>query len=207
MAGDLDPKTIVRLGYDSASRLYRDDDDFPSAYAPWIARLSEAVPPGGQLLDLGCGCGVPVARELARRGVAVTGIDISEVQIARARELVPNACFMEADACDVNFAPSTFDAVCSLYTLIHLPQDEQRLVIERIGQWLKPAGLFLATVGHLAWTGAQDNWLGGTAPMWWNHPNAATYREWVEAAGMTVLDQRFIPDGASGHTLILAAAY
>ncbi len=150
---------------------------------------------------------MPVARELASRGVAVTGIDISEVQIARARELVPNACFIEADACDVNFAPSTFDAVCSLYTLIHLPQDEQRLVIERIGQWLKPAGLFLATVGHLAWTGSQDNWLGSTAPMWWNHPNAATYREWVEAAGMTVLDQRFIPDGASGHTLILAAAY
>jgi SAM-dependent methyltransferase len=201
---DLDPKAVVRSGYDRASWLYRGDDDFPQPYAPWIARLAEEVPSGGQLLDLGCGCGVPLAREMARRGIGVTGVDISEIQIARARELVPNATFIEADACDVDFDSAAFDAICSLYTLIHLPHDEQRLVIERIGRWLKPGGILLATVGHTAWTGTQDNWLGGSAPMWWSHPDQATYRTWIESAGLTVLDQQFIPDGPSGHTLFIA---
>jgi SAM-dependent methyltransferase len=204
MVGDLDPKATVRLGYDSASRLYRGDDDFPERYSPWIARLAEELSSGGHLLDLGCGCGVPLARELSHRGIAVTGVDISEVQIARARELVPNATFIVADATVVTFTPARFDAVCSLYALIHLPQDEQRLVIDRIGQWLKPGGLFLATVGHTAWTGEQASWLGGSAPMWWSHPDEATYRTWIEAAGMTVQDQRFIADGLSGHTLFIA---
>jgi 2-polyprenyl-3-methyl-5-hydroxy-6-metoxy-1,4-benzoquinol methylase len=95
--GDGDPRAIVRVGYDSASMLYRGDDDFPEQYAPWIARLAGGVRLGGRLLDLGCGCGVPVARELVRHGVSVTGVDISEVQIARAHQLVPHGVFVVAD--------------------------------------------------------------------------------------------------------------
>jgi SAM-dependent methyltransferase len=93
--------------------------------------------------------------ELSRRSIAVTGVDISEIQIARARELVPNATFIVADASAVNFAPASFDAVSTLYALITSLMTIQRLVIDRIGQRLKPGGLFLATVGHTAWTGEQ----------------------------------------------------
>jgi hypothetical protein len=101
---------------------------------------------------------------------------------------------------------ATFGAVCCLYTLIHLPQDEQRLVIDRIARRLKPGGLFLATVGHTPWTGEQANWLGGSTPMRWSPPDETTYRAWIESAGMTVLDQQFIPDGPSGHTLVITTA-
>lgn len=202
---DHDPKAIVRMGYDSVSRLYRGDDEFPAVYADWIARLAESTARGGRLLDLGCGCGVPVARELACRGAEVIGVDISEVQIERARQLVPGATFLLADAFEISFAEASFDAVCSLYALIHLPQDEQQKVIARIGQWLRPGGLFLATVGHRQRTGEQARWLGGDEPMWWSHPDQATYRNWIEAADMQVLDQQFIAEDASGHTLFVAA--
>jgi SAM-dependent methyltransferase len=201
---DPDAKAIVRLGYDSVSLRYRGDDDFPEPYVGWIARLAESTSPGGRLLDLGCGCGVPVARELSRVGVAVTGVDISEVQIDRARQLVPAATFVVGDVADISFAPASFAAICSLYALIHLPQDEQGRVIERIGQWLEPGGLFLATVGHTAWTGEQDRWLGGSASMWWSHPDEATYRGSIESAGLEIHDQQFIADGSSGHTLFAA---
>jgi 2-polyprenyl-3-methyl-5-hydroxy-6-metoxy-1,4-benzoquinol methylase len=195
---------IVRVGYDSASLLYRGDDEFPEPYADWIARLKEIAPPGAQLLDLGCGCGVPVARELALYGTSVTGVDISDVQIARACRLVPNGSFLLADMAEVSFAPTSFDAVCSFYALIHLPHDEQRRVIERIGQWLKPGGVFMATLGHTAWTGEDSRWLGGDAAMWWSHPGEATYRSWIESAGMSVRAQLFVPEGSSGHTLFVA---
>ena len=68
----------------------------------------------------------------------------------------------------------------SLYTLIHMPLDEQPPLLGRIGRWLRPGGWFLATTGHQAWTGTEDGWLGGKVPMWWSHADAATYRAWIE---------------------------
>jgi hypothetical protein len=32
--------------------------------------------------------------------------------------------------------------------------------------------LLLATTGWTAWTGTEDNWLGGPAPMWWSQADA-----------------------------------
>src|SRR5256712_12700469 len=87
-----DPKTIVRRGYDLVSRAYRADDADDGMYADWLDVLEKRIEPGSSVLDLGCGCGVPVARRLAR-GFAVAGVGLSPVQIARARELVPTANF------------------------------------------------------------------------------------------------------------------
>jgi SAM-dependent methyltransferase len=134
------------------------------------------VPAGGVVLDLGCGCGVPLTRDLAGGGYAVTGVDLSAVQVERARRLVPAARFLHADATEVAFPASSFDAVVSLYALIHLPLDEQPPLLGRIGRWLRPGGWFLATTGYRAWTGTEDHWLGGDAPMWWSHADVATYR-------------------------------
>jgi SAM-dependent methyltransferase len=162
------------------------------------------VPAGGAVLDLGCGCGVPLARDLAGAGYAVTGVDLSAVQVERARRLVPAARFLHADATQVGFPPSSFDAVVSLYTLIHLPLVEQPPLLDRIGRWLRPGGWFLATTGHRPWTGTEDHWLGGDAPMWWSHADAATYRAWIEQAGLPVIAQEFVPEGDGGHALFWA---
>jgi SAM-dependent methyltransferase len=89
-----DPREIVRRGYDVLSYHYRGDDAGEGGYAPWLARLRRQVPAGGSVLDLGCGAGVPVARALAADGFTVTGVDLSEVQIRRARQLAPLARFL-----------------------------------------------------------------------------------------------------------------
>jgi SAM-dependent methyltransferase len=52
------------------------------------------VPAGGAVLDLGCGCGVPLARDLAAGGYQVTGVDLSVVQVEGARRLVRAARFL-----------------------------------------------------------------------------------------------------------------
>jgi SAM-dependent methyltransferase len=189
----MDPKDIVRRGYDALSYRYRGDAEEPAPYATWLAQLRERVPAGGAILDLGCGCGVPLARDLAGVGYAVTGVDLSAVQVERARQLVPSASFLHADAAQVGFPPSSFDAVLGLYALIHLPLDEQPSLLGRIGRWLRPGGWFLATTGHRAWTGTEDGWLGGEAPMWWSHADAATYRAWIEQAGLAVVAQGSFP--------------
>lgn len=200
----MDPKDLVRRGYDELSHRYRGDAEGPASYATWLAQLRERVPAGGAILDLGCGNGVPLARDLAAVGYAVTGVDLSAVQVERARQLVPAARFLHADATEVSFAPASFDAVVSLYLLIHLPLEEQPVLLGRIGGWLRPGGWLLATAGQHAWTGTEDNWLGGRAPMWWSHADAATYRSWIERAGLAVVAQETVPEDDAVHALFWA---
>jgi SAM-dependent methyltransferase len=150
---DADPVDLVRSGYNSIPRAYRGDDDPAREYVPWLAGLLERIPGRGQVLDVGCGCGLPVARRLAAAGHQVTGVDISDVQVERARRLVPGAVFLRGDATDLDFPPGSFDAVVCLYALIHMPLDRQPLLLRDIARWLRPGGWLLAVTGQDAWTG------------------------------------------------------
>jgi 2-polyprenyl-3-methyl-5-hydroxy-6-metoxy-1,4-benzoquinol methylase len=199
-----DPADLVRSGYNALSRHYRADDDSPDDYDPWLASLRDRLPARGQVLDIGCGCGVPVARTLAAAGHQVTGVDISDVQIERARQLVPGTTFIRADVTETYFPPGSFDAVICLYALIHMPLDRQPRLLQNIARWLRPGGWLLVSTGQDAWTGTQDNWLDGPATMWWSHADAVTYREWILQAGLEITSQQFVPEGDSGHALFWA---
>ena len=148
-----DPKELVRRGYDALSLRYDQAYGAETKYQSWISELSGRLPAGGTVLDLGCGSGVPVARALTAQGHHVTGVDISDVQIRRARELVPQAEFIRADATAVDFASASFDAVVSFYALIHIPLDEQLPLLRKVAGWLRPGGWCLGTTGYWAWTG------------------------------------------------------
>ncbi|MCZ9342254.1 methyltransferase domain-containing protein [Streptomyces sp. TRM76130] len=199
-----DPKDLVRRGYDAVSPRYDEAYGAETKYQSLLGDLCQRIPAGGSVLDLGCGSGVPVARTLAAAGFRVTGMDISEVQIRRARERVPGADFIHADATAVSFGAASFDAVVCLYVLIHMPLAEQPPLLRKIAEWLRPGGCFVATTGHGEWTGSEENWLGGGAPMWWSHADAATNREWIGQAGLTVEREEFVPEGDGGHALFWA---
>ena len=94
---DLEPKKVVRESYNRISRAYRGNAiSRDGGYFWWLAMLTPLLQPGDPVLDLGCGCGIPVAQELART-FRVTGVDISEVQITRAQALVPEATLLCQD--------------------------------------------------------------------------------------------------------------
>ncbi len=81
-----------------------------------------------------------------------------------------------ADVTSLNLDVASLDAVVCLYTLIHIPLDEQPALIQRFGRWLRPGGWLIATVGYQALAGIEDDWLGCGAPMWWSRTDADTYR-------------------------------
>lgn len=203
-----DPKDIVRKGYDKISYAYRADEEDESAkqYHAWLDEmLPHLIGAEGQrpvVLDLGCGCGIPVAKRLAST-CEVIGVDISEVQIERARKLVPEANFICSDMSALAFAPRQFDAVVAFYSIIHVPLEEQPELFRKIAGWLKPGGLFMATLGSKAWTGTEDNWLNAGATMYWSHTGEETYKQWLAEPGFAVLWTRFVPEGDGGHLLVL----
>ncbi len=204
-------RDLVRRGYDTISRAYRDDSGAPAAgsaermsrYADWVADLAALLPVHATVLDLGCGNGLPGARLLADRGWQVLGVDFSAVQVGRAARLVPAARFIRSDITELAIRPGSLDAIVSLYTLIHLPLADQRQLIPRLRDWLRPGGYLLVIVGAERWTGV-DNFLG--AEMFWDHEGTQAYLEWLAAAGLAPRWHRFIPEGTSGHTLVLAQA-
>ena len=197
-------KELVRRGYDAVAAQYDEAYGGETKYGDWLADLLTQLPAHAQVLDLGCGSGVPVAKVLVEAGHLVTGVDISEVQVERARERVPAATFLQADAATLDLPKDSFDAILSFYALIHIPLDEQEALLQRIGTWLRPGGVFVATIGATAWTGSEENWLGGDAPMWWSHADTVTTRSWIESAGLTIDREEFVAEGAGGHTLIWA---
>ena len=195
---------IVRRGYDALSTRYRADDAGAGQYEPWIAELLATLPSESRVLDLGCGCGVPVSRDLSARGHLVTGVDVSDVQIHRARGLVPAATFIRADATRLRLPPQSYDAVVALYSIIHIPLTAQPALLRAIAGWLVPDGVLVLSAGWRAWTGTQGDWLGGDAVMWWSHADAPTYRRWLTHAGFEVIREEFVPEGDSGHSLFWA---
>ncbi|MCP5071428.1 MAG: class I SAM-dependent methyltransferase [bacterium] len=200
-------KELVRRGYDKVSHAYR-SDHFDPEDDPYYSRnmnlLLSHLKAGSRILDLGCGNGIPACRDLAEEH-SVTGIDISPVQIERARALVPAVDFRCEEMTQSRFPPNHFDAVISLYAIIHVPLEEQRGLFQRIAGWLKPGGRLLVTVGQEAWTGTEENWLGvpgGT--MYWSHADRETYLAWLGELGFLIEDVTFIPEGKGGHVAILA---
>ncbi|MHC4140488.1 MAG: class I SAM-dependent methyltransferase [Planctomycetota bacterium] len=201
-----DPKQIVREGYDRVSAAYRADSaaGAEAKYLPWVTSLSKYLDRSAAVLDLGCGNGVPATQQLARR-FEVTGVDISQVQIQRARRLIPLARFICQDMCDLRFDRGTFDAIASFYAIIHVPLDEQPALFHRIAEWLKPGGHFLGTLGERKWTGIENDWLGVRgARMYWSHADSSTYCLWLRQSGFEVLSANFVPERDGGHCLVHA---
>lgn len=202
----MDPRELVRRGYDLVGDTYdtKCAQRNASLYAEWLAKLASMLPRGAEILDLGCGTGKFTARLLAEE-FHVTGVDISPVQIDRARTLVPNADFICADMSEVEFPADRFDAVVALYSIIHIPLTEQPGLFERIAEWLRPGGYLLAILGEQAWTGTEESWLGvESATMYWSHESAGTYRRWLTDLGFAIVEEEFVPEEEGGHRLFLS---
>ena len=57
----------MRESYNRISRAYRGDAvSRDQGYFRWLAMFTPLLHAGAPVLDLGCGCGIPVAQELAR---------------------------------------------------------------------------------------------------------------------------------------------
>jgi len=167
--------------YDLSDDLYRlfldEDMQYSCAYFTDPAMSLEAaqhakkahiaaklrIEPGMRVLDIGCGWG-GMALTLARDfGAQVTGVTLSENQLATARRraaeagLERNTEFRLQDYRDIS---ETFDRIVSVGMLEHVGVPFYGAYFEQVARLLDRDGLALIhTIGNLAPPGAQAEWI------------------------------------------------
>jgi ubiquinone/menaquinone biosynthesis C-methylase UbiE len=200
-----DPKQIVTEGYNHLSGMYRSHYTLSHSthYYDWLHNFLQYIPPGSKILELGCADGIPVAQYVSSH-YQYMGIDISPVQIELAQQHVPGATFEVADMTALSFPDNSFKGIIALYSLIHVPVDQQPALLTSLYHWLQAEGYVLMIVGATAWTGIETDWLIPGTTMYWSHADTDTYMKWFAAAGFTIIDTKFIPEGTAGHTLLIA---
>ncbi len=92
-----------------------------------------------RILEAGCGAGWMAAR--MRPYGAVTGVDLADEVLDRARAKWPEVTFIAGDFLDVELPEAAFDAVVSLEVLSHVA--DQPGYIAKIARLLKPGGQML----------------------------------------------------------------
>jgi SAM-dependent methyltransferase len=187
----IDYRALVRAGYDECAESYaaaraRDDGD-------QLAPLLELLGDGSDVLDLGCGAGVPIARALSERH-SVTGVDTSQSMLDLARAAVPDARFIHSDIMNVELGSSSFDAVVLLFVLFHLPRDEHGEVFRRVWSWLRPGGYFLASLTEHAEAAYTEDDFFGTR-MYWSNLGWSDYELLLRKTGFETVSERIIGHG------------
>ena len=187
------PQDIVAAGYDAMAERYA---TWQSAVvgdprAGYVERLLDLLPASPDILEIGCGAGIEPSPTFARVG-RLTGVDISQAQIERARRTLPSAELIHGDITKATFPGGSFDAVVALYVFTHVPAAVLPGLLERIAGWPRPGGLLLATFG----TGPShesvvDDFLG--APMYFSGLDEETNERLVRAAGFSIVESRTEP--------------
>jgi ubiquinone/menaquinone biosynthesis C-methylase UbiE len=138
-----------------------------------VARVLEGHDLAGKsVLDIGCGAGgIDLALVRDHGAGYVTGIDVEDPVLARARALVDAAGLaariglVKVAPGRLPFPPGTFDVVFSKDSIVHIP-DKHALMAE-VARVLKPGGWFLAS-----------DWLIGTEAV------SAQMAEYIAAEGL-----------------------
>jgi SAM-dependent methyltransferase len=203
-----DPRTqLVGAGYDAMIDTWeawvaRIEDDPRHV---WLAELMELVGEGERVVELGCGGGTRETRDLAASYV-LTGVDLSSAQLARARERVPAAEFVQTDFTSIEFEPGSLGGVAAFYSFNHVPRELLAPLFARIHSWLRPGGVLLAALG----VGDENEWYGDFlgAPSFFSSFPPETNSRLVREAGFELRRNEVVsirePEGPVDFQWILA---
>jgi SAM-dependent methyltransferase len=114
----------------------------------WLTLVELLGEGHGALVDIGCGTG-SYAAALAGLGWTVTGVDVSEDMLRRAREKGVET--VRTDATALPFENDSFDAAVSVFT--HTDVDDFAGVVREVARVVRPGGAFVYIGVHPCFVG------------------------------------------------------
>jgi 2-polyprenyl-3-methyl-5-hydroxy-6-metoxy-1,4-benzoquinol methylase len=162
----------------------------------WLRRLKRH---DLRILDVGCGTGW-FCQRLLQFGT-VTGVDLADEVIQRARRRIPEATFIAGDVFSALLPLGNFDVVTSFEVLSHVA--DQQVFVAQLARLLRPAGLLILATQNRP---VLERWsaIGGPVP--------GQIRRWVDSRTLrALLETDFVvqeltsvlPVGDQGYLRIL----
>jgi SAM-dependent methyltransferase len=163
---------LISAGGENSPRRWRERQ---AALAPYKG--------SGALLDLGCSSG-SFLESMKGESWKLYGIEMS-VEGARTAEARSGAQVFVGDILDAPFPRESFDVITCFDVLEHLY--EPRRIMDRVGEWLKPGGIFYVLVPNVNSAEARvfgSYWHGLELPRHLFHYTPASLKFLAKSAGM-----------------------
>jgi len=115
----------------------------------WLDRFLAIAGEAGDILDLGCGSGEPIARHIIASGRSVTGLDASPGLIALCRERFPDQQWQLADMRHAALG-RRFGGVLAWDSFFHLSANDQRTMFAIFRAHAAPGAALMFNSGPAA---------------------------------------------------------
>jgi len=168
--------------------------------AGWLERFAARLPARGELLDIGCGMGEPVARWFIARGYRVTGVDSAPSLIAMAKERFPGEEWIVADMRALDLG-RRFDGLIAWHSFFHLAPAGQREMFARFAAHAAPGAALMFTSGTDEGE-AIGAWQG--EPLYHGSLDSDEYRALLAENGFAVVAHRARDPDCGASTVWLA---
>jgi SAM-dependent methyltransferase len=166
----------------------------------WLDRFCALIPAGGAVLDIGCGQGLPIGRELAQRGFDLTGVDGAEAMLTLFRRNLPGVPAICLDMRDLALG-RRFDGMLAWDSLFHLPPADQRGMFARFRDHAASGAALMFTSGNEE--GVAIGELDGE-PLYHGSLDTEEYRHLLTAHRFEVVEHAVTDASCGGRTIWLA---
>jgi cyclopropane fatty-acyl-phospholipid synthase-like methyltransferase len=158
------------------------------------------LPPGGRVLDVGCGAGEPIAEYCLKRGLQLTGLDASQKMLEISKSRFPKSTWINMDMRELKL-DTKFDGIVSWNAFFHLKPEEQRQVLILFADHLTSDGSLLLTIGH------ESGEVTGTVEgekVYHSSLTATEYRAILNTVGFNRIEIELKDESCGSHSILLA---
>ena len=198
--------------YDAGAANY-DGDPYPNeTQQEWVERLLTMCPPGGTVLDAPCGTGRYFSM-VADAGLRVVGIDQSSGMLDQARRRGIAIDLEHVGLQELAYV-ARFDAVMTIDAMENVAPEDWPLVLANLRRAVRPGGHLYMTVEEeddanvdsayaaLSAAGApavRGEVVEGDVAGYHFYPGRQRVIEWIDAAGLEVVDEGFKQEDGWGY--------
>jgi len=180
-------RAAYNLAAEKYHQLFFDEIDKKEFDRKIIDEFSEYFDKGSVLCDAGCGPSGHITGYIFKKGINITGIDISDKCIEIARKINPFIKFERGDISKLEYDNNYFDGIISYYSIIDTPKKFIPCILKEFKRVLKPGGYLLLVVKYGYEEGFITDLLGIKTEIYFSLFTEHEIRDYVIECGFEII--------------------